>query len=312
LAEVRRELGPSVVASVTYTHYAGEDIIAADGRVDYPVQDRIGVFGEIGATYGSGDNVTLSDGTVATIDDTVLSGGLGLNYTFPGGAVAEGAVLYSGAGIGGRASMLTRRANAETELVATYHDGYGETVGGIGSDVARDSALLRHARRVSQGLWGEAALRLDRYSDDAGDIANTAGFAASLRYLREFYGWTGGLSYEVEGEYILDQTLRPDGFGGTYVPLGIRDREVHALSASASAALSRGVWLDLYGGWAVDRYADNGPFGGIALRYIPVEGLEISAGASHSTISASQGSSGGVTTGGISLSYKPGGGAADD
>jgi hypothetical protein len=87
---------------------------------------------------------------------------------------------------------------------------------------------------------------------------------------------------------------------------------VHALSASASAALSRGLWLDLYGGWAVDRYADNGPFGGIALRYIPVDGLEISAGASHSTISASQGSSGGVTTGGISLSYKPGGGATDD
>jgi hypothetical protein len=311
LADIRRELGPSVTTSLTYTRFSGEEVVTAAGRVDYPVYRRLGVLAEIGVSYGFGNNVEISNGTNIGLDKTNLSGALGLNYAFATGVTGEAAALYSDAGMGGRASFRTRRANSESELIATYHQGFNETAAGIGSDAARDNITFRHAQRLAQGIWGEAALRVNRYSDDVSEIAKTAGFAASLRYLREFYGWTGGLSYEVEGEYIFDKTLRPDGLGGNFVPLGIRDREIHAASASASAPLSRNLWFDAYGGWAVDRYDGNGPFGGLAVRYTPVAGMELSAGVSHSEVNASQGSSGGVTTGGIALTFKGlGGGAA--
>jgi len=312
IADVRRELGPEISSSITYTHHDNENLVAGTGRIDYPVMNRLGILGELSVSHATGDGVELTNGTIVSVDDTIFSGAAGITYAFPGGSSGEIAALFSDAGIGARASYLARTAMSETEITGIYGASYGETAGAIASAATQDTIILRHARRVADGLWGEAALRLHRYSDDESEIARTAGFTASLRYLREFYRWTGGVSYEVEGEYLLDEDLRPDGLGGFYLPLGLRNQEIHAFSASASTPLSQNAWFDAYAGWAIDRYAGNGVFGGFALRYIPVEGLELTAGLSHSTVSAAQGSSGAVTSGGVSLIYNMQGGSGGD
>ena len=64
---------------------------------------------------------------------------------------------------------------------------------------------------------------------------------------------------------------------------------MHALSGSLSTELLRGLWADVYGGYAIDRYGPDGYFGGGDLRYAFAPGWALTLGGGYSQVSTRQG-----------------------
>ena len=234
----------------------------------------------------------------------VASGALGFDYHDVNGGDASLEALYSRAGPGAELSLHAPRHQRRNGVFR----GLSRALSADGRSRRRPSlastrAQLRHVQRLAPGLWAKPhcasdALRCGRRRRPGRQRRLRR---ASLRYIQDYLGWSLGLSYDVTGEYLFDsQPL----LGGSFMPLGLRNREVHALSASASAPLGPDFWFDAYGGWAIDRYGRNGPLGGLSLRYTPAEGFDISAGISHSTVSSHQGENHPVTTAGINILYK--------
>jgi hypothetical protein len=87
------------------------------------------------------------------------------------------------------------------------------------------------------------------------------------------------------------------------VPLSLRDREVHAFGGSFSDDWGKGFWFDAYGGYAIDRYANRGPYGGLALRFTPVPGLDLTLGGRYSTVADREGGAPNKVTAGLKLTY---------
>ena len=142
-------------------------------------------------------------------------------------------------------------------------------------------------------------------------IADTVGASASLRYLADLGGVWGGLGYEFNGDYLIDHRKYVGAAPTPYTPLGIRTFEVHALSGSLTAHPMKGLWLDAYGGYAIDRYGPDGYFGGGDLRYSMAPGWVLSVGGGYSRVSTRQGELGPETSARVKLSYDWGGGNDD-
>ena len=87
------------------------------------------------------------------------------------------------------------------------------------------------------------------------------------------------------------------------MPLSLRDREVHSFGGSFSGAWDAGFWFDLYGGYAIDRYANRGPFGGIGLRFTPSPGWDVMLGGRYSTVADKEGGAPNKVSAGLKLTY---------
>src|SRR6185437_8851999 len=80
-------------------------------------------------------------------------------------------------------------------------------------------------------------------------------------------------------------------------------RDVHQFGGSFSDDFEPSLWFDLYGGYAIDRYSKDGPYGGAALRFTPEPGFDIALDGRYSTVSERQGEPGNVLSAGIRLTY---------
>jgi len=85
------------------------------------------------------------------------------------------------------------------------------------------------------------------------------------------------------------------------VPLGIRDMENHAVTATLSSTFFGGLWFSAYAGYVVDRFASDGLLAGLDLHYTPAPGVDIALGARQSAVSYVQGERGRQTTAGLNL-----------
>jgi len=298
------EPGPTVALNSEWRHSEDDQTVIETGaKAVLPLAGAFALAAEGAMIRATASAVRKLDGTFGSVNLYEGVGSLSLLYN-NGATDARVSALYSRAGAGARLSYAGRRLDSESEVSGAYREGYRQTAETIADRAFADSVQLRHAQRIAQGVWGEAALRANRYGVNGDDeVAKTAGFAASLRTIGELAGWATGLSYDVAGEYAFDKHDYPAAGGGTFLPLNIRNREVHAVSASASRPLGSDLWFDAYGGWAVDRYDGNGPLGGLMVRYAAPGGFGISAGISHSEVSARQGENGTITSAGIVIRY---------
>jgi len=312
LEEAARQNGPMISEGLEYRNSKGQTVVASTLKGKMPMTPDFAIEAGITGAHGKGDAVPNLAGVSSAQRSWSFSGVLGAIYHIPGGDDARLDALYSPAGFGAEFGYMSRTPISEFGATLTYHAPYLQTAESIVNKAFTDQAQMRWAQRIMRGLWGEIAARGTRYGVNKSDEAGvTAGFTASLRYLWEFYGWTAGLSYEVDGEYVVSSKPRVDPFGNSFIPLGITEREIHALSGSASTPLGEDFWLDAYAGFAYDRYGGSGPFGGLSVRYTPLPGFDISAGVSHSSVASHQGEGGGsATTAGLNLVYKMQGGPA--
>lgn len=285
----------------TWHHARGQDVATASASGEFPIYNGIAMIGDLTARHVTGKSIQRRDNSYGQATKTLFGGAAGFAYRSPGGAKTEVAALYSPVGVGARLSYDGGDVTAHTQFYAAYHEAYGATAAAVVQHAFKDEAELRHEQHLFSGLWAGAAMRFNRYGfDNNRQIATTAGFSADLRFVQPVFGWALGVNYQAEGEYILDTIAQP-GVGGPFVPLGIRNREVHSLSLSASGPVGGGFWLDSYGGWAIDRYGTNGPFGGLSLHYT-TQGIDIAAGIAHSQVPGHEGETGATTTAGLNLS----------
>lgn len=266
-----------------------------------------GIAVDAKATRGTSDGpIKLIDGKTRTVDTYIGSGSFGF-YQYFAGQEARLSGLWSNVGPGARLVYANNTGDAEMRFTGTYHATYDLTPESIEDQAFYDEAQFAYARRIAEGLWGQAVLRGRRYGvNEYNEIAKTAGWDASIRYIRNVFGFVdAGVSYDGHGEYIVDTTpFKPPGATPAFVPLSMRNREVHAASVSLSTPIWGDLSLDGYGGWAIDRYDDQGYFWGAAFRYEPADRFYFLAGASHSEVAVHQGERGPVTTVGINAAYR--------
>ncbi len=265
-----------------------------------------GIAVDAKATRAQSNSVKLIDGTTRAVDTYIGSGSFSF-YQYFAGQEARLSGLWSNVGPGARLVYANNTGDTEAKFVATYHANYDRTPEAIEDQAFYDEAQFAYARRIADGLWGQSVLRGRRYGvNEYNEIAKTAGWDASIRYIRNVFGFIdAGVAYDGHGEYVIDKTpFKPPGATPAFVPLGMRDREVHAASVSLSTPIMGDLWLDGYGGWAVDRYDSQGYFWGAAFRYEPADMFRILAGASHSEVAIHQGERGPVTTIGVNALYK--------
>src|SRR5262249_38185442 len=157
---------------------------------------------------------------------------------------------------------------------AAWHEPYVYTSEDVAYRAEMDYSSIFASGEIFDGLWAAGEVRATRYGIKGDEnVASTAAFHAGLRYAID--GWPFTLDYDADGQYLL----HPRQYAGMpptpFVPLSIRTREVHAFGGSFSDDWGKDIWFDAYGGYAIDRYANRGPYGGLGLRFTPAPGLDL-------------------------------------
>jgi len=178
-----------------------------------------------------------------------------------------------------------------------------ETPEAIASRALKDELILGTGQHLGWGFWGSVAGHGDNYGVHGdSSVAKTAGWDADLRWSADLGPVLAGLAYDGRGDYLMNHITLAGTAPTPYVPLSLRNMEVHKVTGSLSSLLwGDTLWLDLYGGYVNDRYASDGAIYGGAIRYRPAPGVDIALGARHSTVSLQQGETGAQTSAGLTF-----------
>ncbi|MBV9045604.1 MAG: hypothetical protein JO167_00205 [Alphaproteobacteria bacterium] len=246
-------------------------------------------------------------GAITPLNRNDMSGSVGLAMPLDS-AVLTAEALYGRSGWGGRVTLSYQDEDVQMGMRAAYHEPYVDTAEGISLYGRRDYSGAFISGRLFDLLWANAEVRATRYGAHGDDnVAHTAGWHAGLRY--DFDVIPLSLTYDGEGEYVIGKHTYIGAPPTPWVPLSIRDREVHSLGGDLSSAIDNAFWFDMYGGWAIDRYTNSGPYGGVAFRFTPSPGVDLTLHGRYSTVAERQGDRGNELSAGLALTFASGGDA---
>ena len=294
-----REGGTTYVAlDGDWRHTKGTTLITSNGHLDIETWDGVHVLADVHDVAVNSKNTRQFGGAIAPFNDNNVSGSAGLAYEWDG-ATFTAEALYGSSGWGARFGMDYADEDFRLGARAAWHEPYTGTAEAVALRGERDYSALFAGGQVFDGLWAVGEVKATRYGIRGdGEIATTLGWHGGLRY--DFAGWPLSLTYDGDGEYVLHSHTYLGAPPSPFVPLSIRDREVHALGGSFSNTWDNGFWFDLYGGWEIDRYSDSGPYGGAAFRFTPGPGFDIALDGRYATV-AQMGEEGHELSGGIKL-----------
>lgn len=290
-----------VIISGDYRHTKGTSLYTADGHLDQMVANNIGLLADVRNVAVNSRAVRQLTGAVAPFNVDDVSGSAGISVAYDDTKLTfEG--LYGRSGFGGRVGLAADASDWQYGMRIAWHEPYTDTAEAVALKGSRDYSALFAAGQIFDGLWatGEAAATRYGIKGDQ-NVARTAGWHAGLRY--DIDGWPLSLNYDGDGEYTIDARKVVGPAPSPFVPLSIRTREVHQFGAAYSDDLGSSLWFDLYGGYAIDRYAKDGPYGGAALRFTPEPGFDIALDGRYSAVSERQGEPGNVLSAGFRLTY---------
>jgi hypothetical protein len=295
-----REGGTTYVAlDGDWRHTRGTTLITSNGHLDIETWEGVHLLADVHDVVVNSKATRQFGGAVAPFNGNNVSGSAGLGYTFDG-ATATAEALYGAPGWGARVGLEYGDGDFRIGGRAAWHEPYTDTAEAVALRGARDYSAIYAADQVFDGLWAVGEVRATRYGiriDD--DVAETIGWHGGLRY--DIGGWPFSLTYDGDGEYVLNSHKYAGSPPTPFVPLSIRDREVHQFGGSFSDKWDNAFWFDLYGGWAIDRYSDQGPYGGLALRFTPGPGFDVALDGRYSTVAERQGEQGHELSGGVKL-----------
>ena len=295
--------GGSDIVTVTgdWRHAKGTTLMASNAHADVEIWSGVRLLADVHDVVVNTKSVRQPNLLFAPLNRNDLSYALGTAIPIDG-AVATVEALYGRAGVGGRLGLSGTFEDWRVGMLAAYHEPYMDTAEAVSLRGERDYSALFAAGQIFDGLWLSAEGRATRYGVHTDvDVAHTAGFHAGLRY--DLDGWPFSLTYDVDGEYVLGAHHYAGAPPTPFVPLSIRTREVHQFGGAFSDKWDDGFWFDLYGGYAIDRYSNDGPYGGLALRFTPGPGFDIALNGRYSTVSERQGEQGNVLSAGLTLTY---------
>ncbi len=302
-AAMQGDSGMGVLSEANWYH-GGDRVVSTDLTGKFTFLPGVSFVGDVKYTNLSGRNVRLSDGTIAAARDTDLVTGVG-GFAFELGRDSELKLEASeGNNItGGRATLYSGGPAGFGYLKVDYHSPYLDTPTAVANRADTDTVVGGVGGGLWYGFWGSIGGRYARYGvhGDA-DIGRTAGWDANLRWQANVWdGLLAGLSYDGHGEYLSSNDSRTGDAPTPFVPLGLRNIENHAVTATLSDSFADGLWFAAYAGWVVDRYASDGLMAGLDLHYVPAPGLDIALGVRQSQVSYTQGESGRQTTAGLNI-----------
>jgi hypothetical protein len=204
---------------------------------------------------------------------------------------------------GGKASLFAGDASRYLAITGDYHTPYLDTPTAVANLADRDQVTVAGGTQLGWGLWASAAGHFTNYGIHGDShVASTAGWDGNLRWTTQLpWGLLGGLSYDGFGEYHVRTDAYPGPSSTTFIPLGIRNIENHAVTASLSTALWENLWFNAYGGYVKDRFGSDGLLAGLDLHFAPVPGWDLALGVRQSAVSYTQGETGSQTTAGLNL-----------
>jgi len=274
----------------------------ADGKFSFA--PGIALVGGVTWTHVEGDNVRLADGSIAgTTRQDIVTGDPG--FAFELGRDTElklQAALGNGV-TGGKFTLYSGSPLAFAYLAVNYHNPLLDTPTQVAWRADKDDVTLGYSQLLGWGFSGSLAGHYSEYGvhGDA-NVARTAGWDGNLRWQTDVYdGLLAGISYDGHGEYRTDFDSRAGAAPTPFVPLGIRNIENHAVTATLSSMFFGGLWFDAYAGYVRDRYAADGLLAGLDLHYTPAPGVDLALGIRHAAVSYIQGENGRQTTAGINL-----------
>ena len=295
--------GPSSVVLVDsdWRHSKNGTNYSAVVRARLDVSDGIKIVAELRDVLVNAKSTRQPGGLFAPFNTNDVSGSLGLAVPLESGGVTAEA-LYGRSGFGARIGVRGASDGILYGGRAAWHEPYVYTSEDIAYRAEMDYSSIFASGEIFDGLWAAGEVRATRYGIKGDqNVADTAAFHAGLRYT--FDGWPLSLDYDADGEYLLHSHLYAGAPPTPFVPLAIRDREVHAFGGSFSDDWGSGLWFDAYGGYAIDRYANRGPYGGLGLRFTPAPGFDLTLGGRYSTVADREGGAINKVQAGLKLTY---------
>ena len=285
--------------------YNGGDLVIStnvDGKFSFA--NGIAVVGKVSYTNLQGKNVRLSDGTIAaTLNQDLVSGQGGIALELGRDSELRLEAVQGNDLTGGKVSLYSGGPNGFGYVKLDWHTPYLDTPTAVAWGANIDKAALGYSQLLAYGVWASANGSYTRYGvlgDD--DVARTAGWDGNLRWNADVWnGLMAGLSYDGHAEYRIGFDTRAGAAPTPYVPLGIRNIENHAFTATLSSTVFGGLWFSAYGGYITDRYSNDGLLAGLDLHYTPAPGVDLALGVRHSEVSWVQGQTGKQTTAGLNL-----------
>ncbi len=284
--------------------FHGGDLMLAtglDGK--FSILPGMALLGGVTWTHVQGNNVRQADGTIAaSARRDVITGDPGFGFELGRDTELRLQAALGNDVTGAKLNLYSGAPNAFAYLSIAYHNPYLDTPTAVAYRADKDDVTLGYSQLLAFGFAGSLAGHYSQYGVHAdSNVARTAGWDGNLRWQTDVYGGLlAGLSYDGHGEYRTDFDTRT-GTGGSFVPLGIRNIENHAVTATLSSMFFGGLWFDAYAGYVTDRYASDGLLAGMDLHYTPAPGVDLALGIRHSAASYTQGETGRQTTAGVNL-----------
>ena len=294
------------IGNETNWYHGGDRMLNTRLDAKLTIVDGMALVGDATWTNVLGRNVRLANGTIApSTGKDIVSGAAGLGFELGRDSELRLEATQGNDVTGGRFTLYSGSPNAYGYLKVAYHAPDLDTPTAIAFRADKDMVTAGYSQLLGYGIWGSVSGDYVRYGvhGDA-DVARTAGWNGSLRWQADVWdGLLAGIAYDGHGEYRLSNDTRtaPPGAGAPYVPLGIRNMENHAVTATLSSTVFSNVWFSAYAGYVVDRFASDGLLAGLDFHFTPAAGVDIALGIRQSAVSYTQGETGRQTTAGLNM-----------
>ncbi|MDB5740551.1 MAG: hypothetical protein JWP16_1591 [Alphaproteobacteria bacterium] len=296
--------GSISLGSDTSWYHGGDRMTATKLNAKLTIADGLALVGDATWTNLLGKTVRLADGTIAArTNDDIFSGAAGFGFELGRDAELRLEATQGNDVTGGRFTLYAGTPVSFGYLKVAYHAVDLDTPSAIAYRADKDTVTAGYSQLFAYGFAASLSGDYVRYGvhGDA-DVARTAGWNANLRWQTDIgAGVLAGISYDGHGEYRMSNDTRAGAAPTPFVPLGIRDMENHAITATLSSDFGGGFWFSAYAGYVVDRYAADGLLAGMDLHYMPAPGVDIALGVRQSAASYTQGETGNQTTAGLNL-----------
>jgi hypothetical protein len=211
--------------------------------------------------------VRRATGEIAPMQRALWRGDAWLRYDTLRGPSWAATLFGAPSGPGASLEASFPQPSGRWTLQAEAHRPFWEFVEGLAGDGTRDRLAVERQQRLGRHVNGWLVVSTNRYAIDGGAYARTAGISGGLiapvREARPFVA----LSYGLDKESQLAATVRTDPSGASYMPVPVVSREVHLPAVQVRQDVGRGVAIDAYAGYAIDRLGGKGPVTEVHARW---------------------------------------------
>lgn len=259
-----------------------------------PVGEALELRGRIDFVDLDDNLVQFQDASTGPFEGSRTRADLSLDYEFTTRWDAMASLYGASNTIGAGAELGYEDAASSVRLQVKWHQpswDYPESIVGNGTT---DVASVTIARSFANSWFFNLGLGLHRYSfDDESSSATSSTLEAGLRWKLPLESNTDlSLGYNFDAEYADRVSLRPDGLGGFYAMLPLRDRVVHSADLRIASQFGAHVSTSAYAGYAKDLNDQGGLIAGAEIAYEPVSTLRIALEGNYSDVGDRAGDSG--------------------